>query len=144
MGGQRRRRLDTRSWREVMLRFGEAGTTVSAFCAREGLSTSSFYRWRERLGSAGGAGGAAPRPGGRSELAVRPTAAGFIDLGHLTVRISAIVDARFSLIVDDETASSRVHRGGAQALGLNVPRPSTISLKRQPARGVPGPALGLD
>ena len=40
MGGQRRRRLDTRSWREVMLRFGEAGTTVSAFCAREGLSTS--------------------------------------------------------------------------------------------------------
>jgi putative transposase len=83
MGGQRRRRLDTRSWREVMLRFSEAGTTVSAFCAREGLSTSSFYRWRERLDSVGDAGGAAPRRGGRSELAVQPTAAGFIDLGHL-------------------------------------------------------------
>jgi hypothetical protein len=83
MGGQRWRRLDTRSWREVMLRFGEAGTTVSAFCAREGLSTSSFYRWRERLDSVGDAGGAAPRRGGRSELAVQPTAAGFIDLGHL-------------------------------------------------------------
>jgi hypothetical protein len=66
-----------------MLRFGEAGTTVSAFCAREGLSTSSFYRWRERLGSVGAAGGVAPRRGGRSELAVRRRAAGFIDLGHL-------------------------------------------------------------
>ena len=83
MGGQRRRRLDTRSWREVMLGFGEAGETVSAFCAREGLSSSSFYRWRERLGSVGDAGGAALRHGGRSELAVPPRAAGFIDLGHL-------------------------------------------------------------
>ncbi len=36
------------------------------------------------------------------------------------LRISAIVDARFSLIVDGETASSRVRRGGAQARGLNV------------------------
>mmetsp|Transcript_18005 Transcript_18005/g.50769 ORF Transcript_18005/g.50769 Transcript_18005/m.50769 type:complete len:254 (-) Transcript_18005:2655-3416(-) len=40
---------------------------------------------------------------------------------HVAVRISAIVDARFSLIVDGETASSRVRRGGAQAPGLNVP-----------------------
>ena len=83
MGGQRRRRLDTRSWRGMMLRFGESGATVSAFCAREGLSTSSFYRWRERLGSDGGAGSAAPRRSRASELAVQPSAAGFIDLGHL-------------------------------------------------------------
>ena len=83
MVGQRRRRLDRRSWREMMPRFGESGTTVSAFCAREGLSTSSFYRWRERLGPVGDAAGAAPRRGGRSELAVPPSAAGFIDLGHL-------------------------------------------------------------
>ena len=66
-----------------MLRFGEAGTTVSAFCARQGLSASSLYCWRERLGSVGYASGAAPRRGGRSELAVPPGAAGFIDLGHL-------------------------------------------------------------
>ena len=39
----------------------------------------------------------------------------------VNVRISAIVDARFSLIVDGETASSRMCRGGAQAPGLNVP-----------------------
>jgi hypothetical protein len=84
MGGQRRRRLDTRSWREVMLRFGGAGTTVSAFCAREGLSTSSFYRWRERLNAVGDdALGTAPCRGRRSELVVPPGAAGFIDLGPL-------------------------------------------------------------
>ena len=63
---------------------------------------------------------------------------------HPFVRISAIVDARFSLIVDGETASSRVRRGGAQAPGRNVAQPSTISLKRSAARGVAGPVLGLD
>ena len=63
MGGQRRRRLAPRSWREVMLRFGGAGATVSEFCAREGLSTSSFYRWRERLGSGGDEGGLQRAPG---------------------------------------------------------------------------------
>lgn len=76
-------RMDGRSWREVMLRFGEAGATVSEFCAREGLSTSSFYRWRERLGSVDDARDAAPRRSGRSQLAVQPSGAGFIDLGHL-------------------------------------------------------------
>lgn len=85
MGTQRRRRLDTtRSWREAMLRFGGSGETVSAFCAREGLSPSSFYRWRERLGAAGSAGAAVPQRRGRSELAAPPDAAGFIDLGPLT------------------------------------------------------------
>ena len=60
------------------------------------------------------------------------------------MRISAIVDARFSLIVDGETAPSRVRRGGAQVPGSNVAQPSTISLKRPPTRVVPGPVLGLD
>ncbi len=82
MGGQRRRRLALSSWREVMRRFEGAGATVSEFCAREGLSTSSFYRWRERLGS-GGDEGSAARSGRRSELSMPATAAGFIDLGRL-------------------------------------------------------------
>ena len=59
-------------------------------------------------------------------------------LGEVEVRISAIVDARFSLIVDGETASSRARRGGVQALGRNVAQPSTISLKRSAARVVRG------
>ena len=60
------------------------------------------------------------------------------------LRISAIVDARFSLIVDGETASRRTRRGGAQALSLNVAQSSTISLKRSPVRPVWEPGLGLD
>ena len=61
----------------------------------------------------------------------------------IQLRISAIVDARFSLIVDGETASSKVRRGGAQAPGRNVSQPSTISLKRHLPRVVPQPVLGL-
>ena len=60
------------------------------------------------------------------------------------LRISAIVDARFSLIVDGETASSRVRRGGAQVRVVNVAQASTISLERSAARTVLGPALGLN
>ena len=45
------------------------------------------------------------------------------------VRISAIVDGCFSLIVDGETALPEGRWGSAQALGLNVAQSSTISLK---------------
>ena len=83
MEGQQRRRLDRCGWREVMRRFEGAGATVSEFCMHEGLSQSSFYRWRERLGAGDDAAGVAARPGRRSELSVPPTAAGFIDLGRL-------------------------------------------------------------
>ena len=61
----------------------------------------------------------------------------------LCVRISVIVDARFSLIVDGETASRKTRRGGAQALGLNVAQSSTISLKRSPVACVIGLVFGL-
>ena len=61
----------------------------------------------------------------------------FVDISQL--RISAIVDAHFSLIVDGETASRRTRRGGAQALGLNVSQSSTISLK--PTSVEPGVGL---
>jgi hypothetical protein len=60
------------------------------------------------------------------------------------VRISAIVDACFSVIVDGETASLTTRRGGAQARVVNVAQPSTISLKRPPARGVLVPGSGFD
>ena len=59
-----------------------------------------------------------------------------------SVRISVIVDARFSLIVDGETVSSMTRRGGAQALGLNVAQSSTISLKPPPVGPVAGPVWG--
>jgi hypothetical protein len=49
-----------------------------------------------------------------------------------------IVDARFSLIVDEKAAASRVRRSGAQALLSNVAQPSTISLKRGSFAGSSG------
>lgn len=48
MSATKHRRLDVSSWREVMRRFDAAATSVQAFCAGEGLSTKSFYRWRKR------------------------------------------------------------------------------------------------
>ena len=48
---QARRRLDEQSWRAVLERFDAAAMTVEAFCLREGLTRSSFTRWRTRLRS---------------------------------------------------------------------------------------------
>jgi hypothetical protein len=58
------------------------------------------------------------------------------------LRISAIVDGCFSLIVDGQTALSQGRWGSAQALGLNVAQSSTISLKRAAVVLVWGPVLG--
>jgi hypothetical protein len=73
----KRRRLGEQAWEAVMRRFDGAGSTVSDFCARQGLNTASFYRWRTRLGAA-----RRVRP---SALSVQPSATGFIDLGSLPV-----------------------------------------------------------
>ena len=37
------------AWRRRVRRFGRSGLTVVRFCAEEGVSTASFYRWRKRL-----------------------------------------------------------------------------------------------
>lgn len=50
-----------RVWRERLRRYRGCGVTVAAFCAREGVSTASFYAWRRRLGeSSAGAPGKSP------------------------------------------------------------------------------------
>ena len=46
---QTRRRLDEQAWQAVLERFDAAALTVEAFCHREGLTKSCFYRWRDRL-----------------------------------------------------------------------------------------------
>lgn len=48
---QTRQRLDEQSWRAVLERFDGAATTVKEFCRREGLTRSSFFLWRSRLGA---------------------------------------------------------------------------------------------
>jgi hypothetical protein len=40
-------------WEQRLQRFARSGLSVAAFCAREGVSSASFYAWRRRLGEAG-------------------------------------------------------------------------------------------
>lgn len=37
------------AWRRRVRQFGDSGLTVARFCKQEGVSTASFYRWRNRL-----------------------------------------------------------------------------------------------
>ncbi len=41
------------AWRRRVRRFGRSGMTVARFCEDEGVSTASFYRWRNRLADQG-------------------------------------------------------------------------------------------
>ena len=38
-----------RLWRQRLQRFERSGLAAVAFCAKEGVSTPSFYAWRRRL-----------------------------------------------------------------------------------------------
>lgn len=82
MSAIKRRRLSKQEWSEVMRRFEGAGATVKRFCTQEGLSTQSFYRWRDRLDGDGGV--RAPTPP-TSALIRQPRseADSFIELGEL-------------------------------------------------------------
>lgn len=42
-----------RQWSERLERFAKSGQTVSEFCRAEGVSSPSFYKWRQRLASVG-------------------------------------------------------------------------------------------
>ncbi|UUZ64610.1 transposase [Polaromonas sp. P1-6] len=82
MGAIKRGRLSKQAWSEVMRRFEGAGATVKRFCAQEGLSTQSFYRWRGRL--AGGSEMRTPTP--KTSALIRPPrceTSSFIELGEL-------------------------------------------------------------
>lgn len=45
----KRQRPSTQMRRAIMGRFAKSGLAVEAFCRRESISTSSFYRWRSLL-----------------------------------------------------------------------------------------------
>jgi transposase-like protein len=38
-----------RAWRQRLRRQTSSGLSIPAFCAREGVSSASFYSWRRRL-----------------------------------------------------------------------------------------------
>lgn len=70
---RRRARRSEDEWRQVLSRFLGSGLAVDAFCDREGISDTSFYRWRSRLGA----------PMGRSDALVSSASASFVDVGPL-------------------------------------------------------------
>jgi putative transposase len=85
MKATRRPRLGAQVWREVLGRFAKSGLSAVAFCEREGLSSKSFYRWRERLDR---------EPHQRRVARAAPSnpsaTPGFIDLGALKGRGSRV------------------------------------------------------
>ena len=74
-GSGRRRQRSASDWQGVVSRFSESGLTVTAFCAGEGISPASFYRWRGILS------GGIEAPGSAHN---GPTPA-FVELGDLGV-----------------------------------------------------------
>jgi hypothetical protein len=95
MEGSRRRRLSVQAWREVLRRFDAAGVTVGEFCQREGVSDSSFHRWRARLATAPSSESPVQRKGPREKAA-----ASFVDLGSLgatSTGVAARLDVKLDL-----------------------------------------------
>lgn len=67
-------------WRELLSRFDVGSDTIDEFCKREGVTKSSFQRWRLRT-----AAGAAPPVARASQQAQQPKHAGFVDLGVMSL-----------------------------------------------------------
>jgi hypothetical protein len=47
------RKMAESRWRQVLDEQAASGLAVAEFCRRGELNTSSFYRWRKKLGKAG-------------------------------------------------------------------------------------------
>lgn len=87
-----RRHLGEAKWRELLERFEASCDTVEAFCNREGVTKSSFQRWRLRIADGDApAASAARRP-------QRPMQTGFVDLGMMNV--PAASGARLEITLD--------------------------------------------
>ena len=88
----RRRHLGEAKWRELLSRFDAGSDTVEVFCKREGVTKSSFQRWRSLIAAGAPVGKAAKR----TQQPVQP--AGFVDLGMLTLPSAST--ARVELTLD--------------------------------------------
>ena len=81
------KRRDGQEWRAVVGRFTASGLGVEAFCEREGVSKSSFGRWRSFLADTDLAGGAAA-----------PTErAGFVDAGLIGLGSGGRIEVKLDL-----------------------------------------------
>ena len=62
--------------RTMLRRYAASGQSAAAFCRREGISTASLYRWQALHGAA---------LVQRNEVSPAERAAGFVDLGALSM-----------------------------------------------------------
>ena len=107
--GQTRRRLDEQTWRAVLERYDGAAMTVQAFCLREGLTRSSFTRWRARLRN-GPKRMPASAPAKVGAPAPKPS---FVDLGPLGATTPAAAEHAGLGLLD-----LRIELGGGLSLHL--------------------------
>lgn len=79
-----RQRLSDQQWQQLFVRFGASTQTVQEFCAREGLSVSTFYRRRCLAVAPYASALARVASQGVQQSRQSPTGNGFIDLGCLS------------------------------------------------------------
>jgi putative transposase len=77
-----RRHLSAQAWAEVFARFDGSGESVTGFCKREGLHTSSFRRWQRRLASMASTPITA-QPHEPREATRQASAASFVEMGAM-------------------------------------------------------------
>ena len=80
------RRRGRQEWQAVIARFAESGLGIEPFCIREGLSESTFRRWRSLLGEP------STQP---VAPAMEPT--GFVDAGTLKLGGTGRLELRLDL-----------------------------------------------
>jgi hypothetical protein len=83
----KRRRWGIEEWRAVSAQYASSRLSVLAFCTRESINLSSFYRCRERWG----AGGMEQAHSLKPMVSTAPTRQpAFVDLGSLRSNTSAL------------------------------------------------------
>jgi hypothetical protein len=83
-----RRHLSAQAWREVFGRFDGSGESVTGFCKREGLHTSSFRRWQQRLAGTAGTPTTTQVQAPREATRQAPVAS-FIEMGTMAAASTA-------------------------------------------------------
>ena len=86
-GNLKGKRRNRQEWRAVFDRFAASGLGVEAFCEREGVSKSSFRRWRSFLADTGSAGG----------VAAPIERAGFVDAGLIGLSGGGRIEIKLDL-----------------------------------------------
>lgn len=84
-----RAKRSAEQWRVLLSRFDGSGLSVGEFCTREGISETSFHRWRNRLQAA---------DSGRHDRQAAGAPVAFLDAGVL--RRESPPAARLELTLD--------------------------------------------